>query len=94
MTLWMISGLAEAWYCNSLLIKNKMGNELEIAKALYQLGRISQDQKRFDEAEAMYNQSLKISERIGDKKGQSFALFQLGTIALSIGQSDEAEALF
>src|SRR5262249_3630916 len=60
------------------------------ATTLHQLGRIAQEQRRWDEAESFYRQSLALSERIGNEHTQSGSLHQLGRIAEDQGNAAQA----
>ncbi len=60
--------------------------------ALYQLGRIAQEERRYDEADANYRRALDIKLEYGDQHSAASTYHQLGRIAHEQERWDEAEA--
>ncbi|WUH95903.1 tetratricopeptide repeat protein [Streptomyces sp. NBC_00433] len=57
----------------------------------HQLGNITQDRGRLDEAEAWYRKSLAIKEELTNRAGSASTYHQLGIVAQRRGRLDEAE---
>jgi len=64
------------------------------ASILHSLGRVAEEQRRFEEAEAAYKQALAIKLEFNDRHSAAFTYHQLGMIAHKRRRFDEAEAAY
>jgi len=68
--------------------------QLLVAYAQQELGRIAQDQGNYEEARELYQQSREIYEPLGDQRGRASAMYGLGQIAHQQGNYEEARGLY
>ena len=68
--------------------------QLRIAAAYHQLGMLTQDRGRLDEAEELYHKSLAIRQGFENRPGMATSFHQLGIIAQLRGRLEDAEQLF
>jgi len=66
----------------------------KIAAVYHQLGRVAQEQQRFDEATAFYHKALQIREDTGDLYNAADDYHQLGVVAQHQRRIDEATAFY
>jgi tetratricopeptide (TPR) repeat protein len=64
---------AEAWYCKSLAINERQGDEHGAAITYHQLGTLAQKRRDFDAAEEWYRKALAVFERLGEQRYVDFA---------------------
>jgi tetratricopeptide (TPR) repeat protein len=62
-----------------------------LAATYHQLGMVTQERGRLDEAEDWYRRSLAVAEEMGDRPGMAAGYHQLGMVADRRGRPDEAE---
>jgi len=79
---------------NELVALNDPSFNDKIATVYHQLGRVAQEQRRFDDAIAFYNKALQIYEDAGDLYSASYEYQGLGNIAKEQGDFDTAVAYF
>jgi tetratricopeptide (TPR) repeat protein len=65
--------------------------ENKIAAAFHQLGRVAEEERKFDEAKRWYNKALEIKERFGDELNAAGDYHQLGRVAQEERKFDEAK---
>jgi len=65
-----------------------------IAVAYHQLGRVAEEQRRFDEAIAFYNKALQIKEDLGDFHSAATDYHQLGRVAEEQRRFEDAIAFY
>jgi tetratricopeptide (TPR) repeat protein len=82
---------AEAWYRQSLAIKDNLGNSRGMASTYHQLGMVAHDRGRLDDAEDWYRRSLAIEENLGNQQGAAISYQWLGNVARNQGRLDDAE---
>ncbi len=79
-------------YRESLAIKRRLGNELDVAAVLHNLGEVAESRGRTDEAERLYQESLAIDRggRSIYSPGVANTLFNLAILARDRGSTDQA----
>ncbi|RJF82061.1 CHAT domain-containing protein [Azospirillum cavernae] len=85
---------AEAWYRQSLAIKEALGDRPGMASSYHQLGMVAEGRGDFPGAEAWYRKSLEIEEALGNRPGMAISYHQLGNVAFRRGRLPGAEAWY
>jgi ATP/maltotriose-dependent transcriptional regulator MalT len=76
-----------------LVIKRRLGLELEAAYNLTQLGNVATLEGNYAEARRLHEEGLAITRKAGDKEGMGHALHSLATIARREGDYAESRRL-
>ncbi|QFP76404.1 tetratricopeptide repeat-containing diguanylate cyclase [Deinococcus sp. AJ005] len=74
----------------ALAIFEKLEDQAAVAEVHDELGRLSQHQRRFEEAEHFFRLGLQMRQQIGDLHGQAESMRHLGGLQLLLGQTQEA----
>jgi tetratricopeptide (TPR) repeat protein len=85
---------ARRLYNESLVIKERLGDQGGRASTLHQLGMMAQAQGEYEGARRLYNESLAVFERLGSQGGRASTLHALGNIAYQQGEYEEARRLY
>jgi len=79
---------------DELIALNDSSVNGNIAVVYHQLGRVAQEQRRFDDAIAFYNKALQIREDLGDFHSAASVYHQLGNVAEEQRRFDDAIAFY
>ncbi len=82
---------AEAWYLQSLAIREELGMQEDIAESYHQLGFIAQERGHLEAAVDWYCKSLAIKQELGNHGKMANSCHQLGIVAQERGHFDDAE---
>ena len=89
---------AEKAYRDTLQLLDSLEDQSDInigknkGVTLHQLGCLSEEQRKFEEAKGYYKKALKIKIEFNDRHAQANTIAQLGSIAYSQRKFDEAES--
>jgi predicted ATPase/class 3 adenylate cyclase len=86
--------VARQLYEESLAIRRELGDTLEIANLLNNLGYVVQQQGCYAAAGSLLQQSLAIYRDLGDEAGVAMALQNLGIVAQQQGDCEEARRFY
>jgi tetratricopeptide (TPR) repeat protein len=84
---------ASEFYAQSLVAKQRSGDDAGIALTHGQLGRLYLGWDQLDQADQHFLKGLDIAQRIGDERGVAQTLNHRGQVLLARGQAPEAAAL-
>lgn len=80
-------------FSEALDLSRKIGNQGQIARSLYHLGRINQYLENWKEAKELYYQSLKLLDKLSDDESSATVWNLLGETELSLGYWHKAQKL-
>ena len=89
-----MSDSALFYYNISLIISDKMDDQLQSVKTKHNIALILEDEKRFAEAGALLHEYLETSQAIGYKEGIAQAELSLGNLARAENKFDEARKFY
>lgn len=82
------------YYSSALPITQRLGDKLSLARALHNIGTVSQLLLRFDEALNYYEESLALVRELGEKRLMAHSINSTATILHSLNKYKEAQALY
>ena len=102
-TAWLDLGIAAAIhgdlysaataYEAALAMGRELRDEVVVYRALYNLGELARNRRKYEQAHALHEESLRLAERYGDTRNRALALASLGRLAWMQGDYKQAAAL-
>ncbi|MGE3163532.1 MAG: serine/threonine-protein kinase PknK [Planctomycetota bacterium] len=79
--------LSEALSClqRGLAISEEVGDELQTARLLTNLGNLHRNRGRMDDAVASFERAIELRQRLGDRQGMTVSLMNLGRTQVLLG---------